>query len=188
MSGHLRPRAATARWSRSARSGSRCARTRDHLTRISNQVRDLVLTAPEQLRSELDPLTTAQRVHRCAGFRPGDVADPAQAAKLALRTLARQYESLDADLDELREHLDRLTAAVGPALRAAKGIGPDVASILLIAAGDNPRPAHKTKQHSPPCAAPARSRRPQGEPSATASTKEATARPTTPCGASPWSA
>ena len=114
--------------------------TRDHPTRISNQVRDLVLTAPEQLRSELDPLTTAQRVHRCARFRPGDVADPAQAAKLALRTLARQYESLDADLDELREHLDRLTAAAGPApaLRAAKGIGPDVASILLVAAGDNP--------------------------------------------------
>lgn len=112
--------------------------TRDHLTRISNQIRDLVLTAPEQLRSELGPLSTAQRVQRCARFRPGDPADPAQAAKVALRTLARQHETLNADLAELREHLDALTSTANPALRAAKGIGPDTASILLIAAGDNP--------------------------------------------------
>lgn len=75
---------------------------------------------------------------RCARFRPGDPADPAQAAKVALRTLARQHEALAADLAELREHLDALTAQAAPALRAAKGIGPDVASILLISAGDNP--------------------------------------------------
>ena len=112
--------------------------TRDHLTRISNQIRDLIVTAPEQLRSELEPLPAAQRAQRCARFRHGDVADPAQAAKLALRTLARQHQALDADLGELRGHLDRLTAAASPALRAAKGIGPDVASILLTTAGDNP--------------------------------------------------
>ena len=112
--------------------------TRAHLTRVSNQIRDLVLTAPDALRCELEPLTTAQRVARCARLRPGDPADPAQAAKLALRTLARQHQTLDGDHAELREHLDRLTAAAAPQLRAAKGIGPDVASILLIAAGDNP--------------------------------------------------
>jgi len=112
--------------------------TRAHLTRVSNQIRDLTLTAAEQLRCELEPLTTAQRIARCARFRPGDPADPAQAAKLALRTLARQHQALDADLAELRGHLDRLTAQASPALRAAKGIGPDTASILLITAGDNP--------------------------------------------------
>ena len=112
--------------------------TRDHLTRVSNQIRDLVVTAPEQLRSQLGPLSAARRVARCARFRPGDPADPAQAAKVALRTLARQHEALAADLAELREHLDALTAQAAPALRAAKGIGPDVASILLITAGDNP--------------------------------------------------
>ena len=76
--------------------------TRDHLTRVSNQIRDLTLTAPDALRSELEPLTTAQRVARCARFRPGDVTDPAQAAKLALRTLARQHQTLEGDLAELR--------------------------------------------------------------------------------------
>lgn len=112
--------------------------TRAHLTRVSNQIRDLIVTAADPLRCELEPLTTAQRVARCARFRPGDAAHPAQAAKLALRTLARQHQALDGDLAELRGHLDRLTAQASPALRAAKGIGPDTASILLITAGDNP--------------------------------------------------
>ena len=109
--------------------------TRAHRTRISNQIRDLIVTAPDRLRSALEPLTTAQRTARCARFRPGD---PAEAAKIALRTLARQYQTLDDDLAELRRHLDKLTLTANPALRAAKGIGTDTASILLIAAGDNP--------------------------------------------------
>ncbi|WP_423919580.1 IS110 family transposase [Candidatus Poriferisodalis sp.] len=112
--------------------------TRAHRTRVSNQIRDLVVTAPDRLRSALEPLTTAQRVARCARFRPGDPAEPAEAAKIALRTLARQHQVLDADLDELRRHLDELTLTANPALRAAKGIGTDTASILLITAGDNP--------------------------------------------------
>ena len=112
--------------------------TRAHRTRISNQIRDLVVTAADRLRSAPEPLTTAQRAARCARFRPGDPTQPAEAAKIALRTLARQYQTLDADLDELRRHLDELTNTANPALRAAKGIGADTASILLIAAGDNP--------------------------------------------------
>ena len=113
--------------------------TRAHRTRIANQIRDLTNTAPEPLRQQLEPLSTPQRVQRCALFRPGDLTDPTDATKASLRTLARQHQVLDADLAELRGHLDELTAAANPALRAAKGIGPDTASILLIAAGDNPK-------------------------------------------------
>ena len=39
---------------------------------------------------------------------------------------------------ELEAALDELTARANPALRGAKGVGPDVAAILLVAAGDNP--------------------------------------------------
>ena len=112
--------------------------TRSHRTRIANQIRDLLNTAPEPLRCALEPLTTAQRVKRCARLRPGDPVKPLEATKAALRTLARQHQAFDEDLTELRQRLDELTAAANPALRAAKGIGTDVASILLIAAGDNP--------------------------------------------------
>lgn len=113
--------------------------TRDTRTRIANQIRDLLVTAPEQLRELLEPLDTDGRVARAARFRcTGDPADPAEATKIALRTYARQYEALTVDLDALRTRLDELTTQANPALRHAVGIGPDVASILLVAAGDNP--------------------------------------------------
>lgn len=111
---------------------------RNHRTQVANQIRDLVLTAPDHLRDPLTVLDTTERVERCARFRPGRVEDPTEATKAAMRTLARRYQSLTTELDELRDQLDALTEQVNPALRAAKGVGTDVASILLIAAGDNP--------------------------------------------------
>jgi transposase len=112
--------------------------TRNARTRISNQIRDLLVTAPDSLREALEPLDTDERVARAARFRCGDSSDPAETTKVALRTLARQHQMLTTDLDTLRLRLDELTAQVNPALRAAVGVGPDVASILLVAAGDNP--------------------------------------------------
>lgn len=113
--------------------------TRDTRTRVSNQIRDLILTAPDDLRRILEPLAAADRAGLAARYRPGpDLAEPLEATKASLRTLARRYQALTADLDELRGHLDELTTRANPALRAAPGVGADVASILLITAGDNP--------------------------------------------------
>jgi transposase len=110
---------------------------RDAKTRVALQIRDLIVTAPVELRESLSPLPTAKRVDRCARFRPGNPSEPIEATRLALRALAHRYQDLSKDQAELGEHLDRLTAQVNPALRAAKGVGPDVAGILLVAAGDN---------------------------------------------------
>lgn len=108
-------------------------------TRVALQIRDLILTAPAQLREDLGALNTKARVARCARFRlGGDPAEPLEGTKLALRTLARRYESLSEEMQELDETLDHLTARANPALRGAKGVGVDVAAILLVAAGDNP--------------------------------------------------
>jgi transposase len=112
--------------------------TRNARTRISNQLRDLIVCGPEQLRRDLEDLDTPARIERAARFRPGELIGPTEGTKAAMRTLARQYQALTADLDELRGQLDELTARANPALRQAVGVGPDVASILLIAAGDNP--------------------------------------------------
>jgi transposase len=112
--------------------------TRGTRTRVSNQLRDLVLTAPEGLRRSLEPLTAAARIELASRFRPGDPTDPTEATKAAMRALARQHQALTEDLDRLRAQLDELTRKANPGLRDAKGVGADVASILLIAAGDNP--------------------------------------------------
>jgi transposase len=112
---------------------------RNSRTRVALQIRDLIITAPAQLRSSLVHLSTPDRVARCARFRlSGDPADPEEATRLALRTLARRYEALTAEMGELDSVLDDLTDRANPALRGAKGVGPDVAGILLVAAGDNP--------------------------------------------------
>ncbi len=112
---------------------------RDSRTRVALQIRDLTVTAPDELRAALGPLPTADRVARCARLQvTGDVADPVVGTKLALRALARRHEALSAEMAELEAGLDELTARANPALRGAKGVGSDVAAILLTAAGDNP--------------------------------------------------
>ncbi|MGC8001531.1 hypothetical protein, partial [Salmonella enterica] len=69
---------------------------------IANQLRDLVICAPDQLRCDLETLDTPARAKRAARFRPGELTDPTEGTKAAMRALARQYQSLTVDLDELR--------------------------------------------------------------------------------------
>jgi transposase len=107
-------------------------------TQAANQIRDLIVTAPDQLRSRLRNLDTDERVAVCARFRAGQVSDPAEATKLALRTLARRHQELGREITELNNQITKLCAAVNPALLAASGVGPEVAATLLVTAGDNP--------------------------------------------------
>jgi transposase len=58
--------------------------------------------------------------------------------KLALASLARRWLALDAEVTALDAQLGPLTAAAAPDLVAVKGVGPETAGALLVAAGDNP--------------------------------------------------
>jgi len=111
-------------------------------TQVANQIRDLVLTAPEGLRHQLRELNTRQRVERAARFRPALGADPNAATRRALRHLARRWQTLSIEIDELTRDLDRLVRHAAPSLLAQRGVGTDVAAKLLIAAGDN---AHRLR-------------------------------------------
>jgi transposase len=100
-------------------------------------LRALLVTAPPELRAELEPLSKVALLTRCAMLRPGPVTSPAAATKHALRSLARRWQQLT---NEVREHerlLATLTAEAAPELVNAYGIGPDTAADLLIAVGDN---------------------------------------------------
>jgi transposase len=98
-------------------------------------LKTLVVTAPDELRQELQPLSKAKLRDRCAGLRPGKVDSPLAAAKHALRALARRWQHLEQEIKEHDKLLDSLTAQPAPALREAFGIG---AAEMLILAGDNP--------------------------------------------------
>jgi transposase len=99
----------------------------------------LVVTAPDELRHELQPLSKARLRDRCAGLRPGEMSTPLAAAKHALRSLARRWQDLEREIKEHDRLLDTLTAKTAPALREAFGIGVDVAAEMLVLAGDNPK-------------------------------------------------
>lgn len=107
-------------------------------TQASNQIRDLIVTAPEQVRCRLSKLTATGRVSACARFRHGALSDPTEATKAALRTLARRHQELTAEIRWLDEQITQLVVAVNPGLLAARGVGPEVAATLLVTAGDNP--------------------------------------------------
>jgi transposase len=108
-------------------------------TQAANQLRDLLVTAPEELRARLAPLATEKRVALAARFRPGDLRDPAEATKAALAAIARRHQQLQAEIAQLDAALERLVpAAAPPALLAKQGVGPRVATTLLTTVGDNP--------------------------------------------------
>jgi transposase len=59
-------------------------------TQALHQIRDLVTTAPEELRDELHGLKRRILLRTCAAFRPADRDDLTSITKLALRGLARR--------------------------------------------------------------------------------------------------
>ncbi|MGH8824717.1 MAG: IS110 family transposase [Jiangellaceae bacterium] len=134
-----------------------------HLTRRSavkartqtiNQLKNLLVTAPAQLREQLRGLSTTALVDRCAGLRPStDLTDPHTATKLALRRLARRHQQLSVEITDADTDLDTLTTTVTPRLRAQTGIGAEGAAKLLIAAGDNPDRMHSEAAYAHLCAA-----------------------------------
>ena len=104
-----------------------------------NQINAVAVTAPEGLQDQLRGLTTSELVKVCARLRPGTNSEPvASATKKALRTPARRHQALTAEIADLDSELRRLCEQANPALLGAFGVGVEVASSLLIAAGDNP--------------------------------------------------
>lgn len=108
-------------------------------TQSINQLRNVVATAPDELRGRLRELKTTDLIATCAAFRVRADDDNLLAiTRLTLRELARRIEHLDEQLERTNTRLRRITTAVAPDLVAIKGVGPDVASTILVSAGDNP--------------------------------------------------
>jgi transposase len=120
--------------------GLRVARRGAMKARIQagGQIDGLLVSAPQIVRQSLRGLTGKHRVRGCAALRPGPVTDPAAATKVALRSLARRWPALQAEIDDLDVHLTALVTVAAPDLVALPGVGVDTAGQLLVTAGDNP--------------------------------------------------
>jgi transposase len=108
-------------------------------TQAGNQLRDLIVTAPEAVREKLAGLHAPERVKLAARFRPGELTSPAEAAKAAMAAVARRHQALTAEITQLDTALETLLEHAAPAgFLAKKGVGTRVAATLLVTAGDNP--------------------------------------------------
>ena len=83
---------------------------------VLRQMRMLVVTAPEPLRASLRGRSARGLVAACAAARPdaSNAADPAVAARVALRALARRHQQLTTEIDELDNTIAPLVAAAAP--------------------------------------------------------------------------
>lgn len=111
----------------------------DQRADCQRRIKALIVTAPEALRAQLRGLPDARLLATCAGLRPdrARIGDPEQAAKTALRALARRHTVLTEEIEELDALIGPLVAEINPELLARNGVGIDVAGQLLVTAGEN---------------------------------------------------
>jgi transposase len=104
-----------------------------------NQLRHLVLTAPEPIRVRFKDRYKRGLVTEAANMRPGKGSDPVTyTTNLVIRNLARRIQHLDAEIKDANQILVELLKSTAPSLLDLYGLGPDTAASLLVSAGDNP--------------------------------------------------
>ena len=98
-----------------------------------NQLKALIVGAPEELRAELRGLATKQQIACCAMFRdrPARSLEHRMTVR-ALPSTARRIQLLADEAAELRAELERLVAAVAPWLLELSGVGPISAAPVLV--------------------------------------------------------
>lgn len=109
-------------------------------TQAANQLHAVLSTAPEPLRTELRDLGLSALILRASKLRQIDPTDIVSGTQTVLRGLARRWQQLDREIRLLDRQLETLVGAIAPDLVALRGVGPEVAGALLVAAGDNRAP------------------------------------------------
>ncbi len=96
------------------------------------QLRGLIVTAPETLRSELRGLSRARLLAQLAATRPDRRQDQLRGTHLALKAVARRIQQLTTEERELGREIDQLARELAPQLLNETGIGPVHAAQLLL--------------------------------------------------------
>jgi transposase len=108
-------------------------------TQAGNQLRDLIVTAPEKVRQQLAGLACEQQVQVALRFCPRDLADPAEGVRAAMASVARRHHELSAEIARLDAALEEVVQRAAPQRFLAKqGVATQVAAALLVTTGDNP--------------------------------------------------
>jgi transposase len=80
-----------------------------------NQIKGILVSAPEPVRSKCRGMSTAQLVPALEHSRPADtLTDPEYATAMVLKNLATRYRNLDREITQADEQLAEILA-LGPA-------------------------------------------------------------------------
>lgn len=97
-----------------------------------------LVTAGDELRASLEPLTVFKLVAACAELKSASTLEhPDAAMRHILGSLARRWLTLHEEIKIHSRHLEKQNKAAAPQLVAAVGIGLDIAAEMLVTAGDN---------------------------------------------------
>lgn len=107
-------------------------------TQAINQLRSLLVSAPQDIRERLLKTKTAECVTICARLRSLGGTPVLQTLAAMLRLLAKRWLALAEELNTLDAMLDQLTRQHAGRLRERFGVGPQTAAVLVSVAGDNP--------------------------------------------------
>jgi transposase len=114
-----------------------------HRTAVINQIKAMLVSAPDAVREKYRDLTTLRQIEAIARCRPDAQGDPwAQSVLVAAKMLAQRVQFLETQAEALDAQIDALVTEANPGLRAAYGVGSDTAAQLLITAGANPHRLH----------------------------------------------
>ena len=99
----------------------------------TNQLKALIVGAPEELRAELRGLATKHQIRRCTVMRdrPARSLEHRMTVR-ALKSTAQRIQLLATEAAELGAELDRLVAAIAPWLLELPGVGPISAAQVLV--------------------------------------------------------
>lgn len=123
-------------------------------SRMIKVIKSLLVTAPEPVRAPLRDLANPTLVSRLVACRPGsDMTDPATAAEHTLRLLARDYQHLHAEADDLEDRMTGLVTTINPAILEVFGSGTITSAQLLVTAGANPERISTEAQFAQLCGA-----------------------------------
>ena len=107
-------------------------------TQSINQIRALLVSAPQEVREKLWRVKALDCVNACLRMRRLGKTPHLTTLAITLKSLARRWRALSKEVILLDGELDRLTNRYAGQLRSRFGVGPNTAAILLSVAGDNP--------------------------------------------------
>lgn len=107
-------------------------------TQAINQLRAMLVSAPQDVRERLLKTKTGECVQCCADLRSLGKTPMLQTLAATLRLLARRWLALQNEISTLDVMLEQLTHRHAKRLRERFGVGPQTAAVLVAVAGDNP--------------------------------------------------